>query len=231
MKGGPRGGLHITEKSQPDGLVRAAQRGKTEGMSDFFPTSSDASSAPSSWLRGQMLIATPAIGDSRFARSVVFLCNHSPEASMGIVVNKPHSELSVKTLMDQMDISATRLMGNHPVLLGGPVDMDRGFVLHTDDYSAGDATMSVADGVSMTATKEALNAMADDGPPSRAALALGYAGWGPGQLEQEVQENSWLICAPQNEIIFGTQHDDKWAAALSSIGVSAAHLSAITGQA
>ncbi len=184
-----------------------------------------------SWLRGQMLIATPAIGDPRFERSVIFLCSHSAEAAMGIVVNKPHDGLLVSDLLNQLELSEHHTAHDQAVLMGGPVDGDRGFVLHSADYNAGDATMAVSGDVALTATKEALAAMTTSGPPERAILALGYAGWGPGQLEHEVQRNAWLTCDAADDLIFGVDHANKWAAALESIGVSPSKLSLFTGEA
>lgn len=178
-----------------------------------------------------MLIATPAIGDARFHRSVIVMCTHSATSAMGIVINKPHDEVSLNELLSQLDADLDTDGHDQAVLRGGPMDVDRGFVLHSSDYSAGDATLAVSGDVGMTATKEALSAMVLGGPPARSVLALGYAGWGPGQLEIELQQNAWLTCGLQSDLIFDAEHDDKWSAALESIGVSAGQLSCMAGQA
>ncbi len=182
-------------------------------------------------LGGKMLIATPAIGDPRFARSVVFVCAHTPEHAMGIIVNKPMGGLRLPDLIEQLGIASTITAPDRPVLNGGPVDRDRGFVLHTDDFHSEEATVDIADGVGMTATKDVLEAIASPDAPRQAILALGYAGWGAGQLETEIQANAWLVCDPSDELLFGLDLDGKWARALRSIGVAPDKLSSLHGEA
>jgi putative transcriptional regulator len=182
-------------------------------------------------LGGRMLIATPAIGDPRFARSLVFMCAHTAEHAMGIIVNKPMGALRLPDLLDQLGIESTIKTPDRPVLNGGPVGRDRGFVLHTDDFHSEDATIDVAAGVGMTATKDVLEAIASDDAPRQAVLALGYAGWGAGQLENELLANAWLVCDPSEELLFGSDLASKWARALRSIGVSPDRLSSLHGEA
>ncbi len=186
---------------------------------------------PAGGLGGKMLIATPAIGDPRFARSLVFMCAHTPEHAMGIIVNKPMGALRLPDLLDQLGIASTITAPDRPVLNGGPVDRDRGFVLHTDDFHSAEATLEVGKGVGMTATKDVLEAIASPEAPRHAVLALGYAGWGAGQLENEILANAWLVCDPNDELLFGVDLDGKWARALNSIGVSPAKLSSLHGEA
>jgi putative transcriptional regulator len=182
-------------------------------------------------LGGKMLIATPAIGDSRFARSVVFMCAHTPEHAMGIIVNKPMGALRLPDLLEQLGIASTITAPDRPVLNGGPVDRDRGFVLHTDDFYSEEATLDVAQGVGMTATKDVLEAIASPDAPRQAVLALGYAGWGAGQLENEILANAWLVCEPSDELLFGLDLEGKWSRALRSIGVAPDKLSSLHGEA
>lgn len=175
-------------------------------------------------LTSKLLVASPTIGDPRFAGTVIYMCSHSDEHGMGLVINKPMGALVLPELLSQIGIESSILAPKNPVLRGGPVDQARGFVLHTDDYKAEDCTHEIAPGISITATKEVLNALASDTPPERAVLALGYAAWGPGQLEDELMENVWLIADADPDIIFDTDLDTKWTRALNSIGVDPARL-------
>ena len=182
-------------------------------------------------LGGKMLIAAPAIGDPRFSRSVVFMCAHTAEHAMGIIVNKPMGALRLPDLLEQLGIESTITVPDRPVLNGGPVDRDRGFVLHTDDFYAEDATLDIGPGVAMTATRDALEAIASEDAPREAILALGYAGWGAGQLESEILANAWLVCDASDELLFGPDLAGKWARALTSIGASPDRLSSLHGRA
>ncbi len=175
-------------------------------------------------LTSKLLVASPTIGDPRFAATVVYMCSHSEEHGMGIVINKPMGALVLPDLLSQIGIESSILAPKNPVLRGGPVDQARGFVLHTNDYEVEDATFPISPGVSLTATKEVLNALASDHPPERAVLALGYAAWGPGQLEGELMENAWLVADADPDIIFDLDLETKWARALRSIGVDPARL-------
>lgn len=184
------------------------------------------------FLSGKMLIAMPGIGDPRFERALVLICAHDASHAMGIAVNRPVEGLTLPDLLGRLDVKPTIEVSADLVLLGGPVDRERGFVLHTDDYMAGEHSLHVGDGVALTATREVLEAMAGRGdPPRRSTLALGYAGWGPGQLERELRDNVWLTCEPDETLIFGADHANKWSQALSKIGVDPRLLSSAAGRA
>ena len=180
---------------------------------------------------GQLLIAMPGIGDPRFERAVILVCAHDAEHAMGLALNRPVEGLTVPDLLEKLQIKSTIRLPDDLVLMGGPVETERGFVLHTDDYE-GEHSLPVGGGVALTATREALEAMVDPtGQPRRSLLALGYAGWGAGQLERELRENVWLTCDPDEAILFGDDHEHKWSRALAKIGVSPATLSAHGGTA
>jgi putative transcriptional regulator len=180
---------------------------------------------------GQMLIAMPGISDPRFDRSLILICAHDAHHAMGIAVNQPVEGLTVPDLLERLDIKTTVTLPPDLVLLGGPVEAERGFVLHTDDYRL-EHSLDVVDGVALTATREVLEAMGSAaGSPRRSLLALGYAGWGPGQLEDEIKQNVWLSCEPDEALIFDRDHDQKWAQALTKLGVDPRRLSATAGRA
>lgn len=183
------------------------------------------------YLTGKLLIASPAIGDPRFDRALIYVCDHDDEHAMGIAVNNPVEDLRLPTLFEQLGIESDIVVPDRAVLNGGPVDGDREFVLHTPDFSHEAATMRVSGNICLTATREVLDAMASDHPPRHAVLALGYAGWGPGQLEDELQASAWLVAEPEESLIFDDLFDNKWERALKLIGVDPAHLSAISGHA
>src|SRR5262245_14991703 len=146
------------------------------------------------FLAGRLLIAMPGIGDPRFKRAVIFICAHNAEHAMGLAVNHPVEGLSVPTLLRQLKVKSPIEIPEELVLLGGPVQRDRGFVLHTDDYVCEDSSVPVMPGINLTASSEVLEALAGlKTRPRRSLLALGYAGWGAGQLEQEILENTWLV--------------------------------------
>src|SRR5580658_6966501 len=187
-----------------------------------------------SFLAGQLLVAMPGIGDARFERSVIFLCANDAEHAMGLAVNRPVSGLSVGSVLKRLKIQAgsSIQLPDDLVLMGGPVERDRGFVLHTDDYESPASTVRVTRGVGLTATPEVLEAIAGhNSRPRRSLLALGYAGWGAGQLEQEILGNTWLTCDADEQLIFGDDHETKWRRALAKIGVSPERLSVMTGRA
>ncbi len=167
--------------------------------------------SPGGFLDGQLLIAMPGILDDRFARSVIYVCAHSEEGAMGIIVNRPAERVDFPQLLVQLKIigpdEAIRLPAEASSLLvlhGGPVDTSRGFVLHSNDFSIDNSTLPIGSGVSLTATIEILRAIATGAGPGRALLALGYAGWGAGQLEAELQQNGWLNCPADPALIFDT---------------------------
>jgi putative transcriptional regulator len=188
------------------------------------------------YLDGQMLIAMPAMGDERFSRSVIYVCAHSTEGAMGIIVNQPASNIKFPELLVQLEVipSAERIeLPNHDVkiLKGGPVETGRGFVLHSSDFFIENSTLPIDEGICLTATLDILKAIANGNGPHDAILALGYAGWAPGQLEQEIQENGWLHCDADLELIFGADTAGKYDKALRKIGIDLGQLSSQAGHA
>ncbi len=181
-------------------------------------------------LAGQLLIAMPQMQDPRFARSVILMCAHNEEGAMGLVVNKLLEQLTVSELMKQLGIAAEGMTGNPHIHFGGPVESGRGFVLHSPDYLES-GTLVIADSLALTATLDILRAIGRGAGPRRSILALGYAGWGPGQLDAEIQANGWLTVAPDEDIVFGPGLADKWQQALAKLGVHPLTLSGEAGHA
>jgi len=192
----------------------------------------------SSFLDGQMLIAMPGMSDPRFDRSVIFMCAHSGNGAMGIIVNKRAPMISFSELLERLDIMPQESRIKLPddvqsmlVQFGGPVEPGRGFVLHTSDYFSADTSLPIDERVALTATLDILRAIAGGQGPRRSLLALGYAGWAPGQLEDEIQRNGWLSCAADEDLLFGNDLDGKYVSALHKIGVDPAMLSSEAGHA
>ncbi|TMJ15073.1 MAG: YqgE/AlgH family protein [Alphaproteobacteria bacterium] len=190
------------------------------------------------YLDGQLLIAMPVMGDPRFERSVIYMCAHSSEGAMGIIVNRPAGSIDFPELLVQLDIineaDQIKLPENAEsmkVLKGGPVDTGRGFVLHSSDFYLENATLRIDDGICLTATVDILKAIAKGSGPKHAILALGYAGWAPGQLENEIQGNGWLHCDADQDLIFGGDVEEKYARALRKIGIDPGMLSNDAGHA
>lgn len=194
-------------------------------------SSNDSPSLPAGFLGGKLLIASPGIGDPRFDRSVILMCDHSAEHAMGIVLNKQVEGLRLPEVFEQLGVETTDETIDRPVLLGGPVERQRGFVLHTNDFQTADATLAVTDHIGLSSTKDALDAMASSTPPRRSMLALGYAGWGSGQLEDELAANAWLVADADETLVFSDDIDGKWQNALSTLGVTPEHLSGASGTA
>jgi putative transcriptional regulator len=182
-------------------------------------------------LAGKLLIAMPAMGDDRFARSVILICAHTDEGAMGLIINKPVPDFSFSDLMGQLKIAGRGQGRDIRVHFGGPVERGRGFVLHSTDYTCGTATTHLQGGFGMTATMDVLEALAKGGGPRHALLALGYAGWGPGQLEGEIARNDWLISDPREELVFSQQDSGKWVGALRGMGIDPITLSPSAGRA
>jgi putative transcriptional regulator len=184
------------------------------------------------FLTGRALIAMPGIEDPRFERAVVLICTHTPELAMGLTLNRPVDGLTVPGLLDKLGVKSRIALPKDLVMLGGPVETERGFVLHTDDYVSMGSSTKVAEGVALTATREVLVAIASHNEaPRRSILALGYAGWGPGQLEREIRDNIWLTCDPDEALLFGQDYEHKWSMALARLGISADRLSSQAGRA
>jgi putative transcriptional regulator len=193
---------------------------------------------PGPYLEGKCLVAMPALQDNFFARSVVYICAHSEDGAMGLILNHPAEGVSFVDLLLQLKVieagdksSLEGGAGDKRVLTGGPVDSSRGFVLHSRDYHATDATMTIDDTVAMTATLDVLRAIAHGEGPKEAVLALGYSSWSPGQLEQEILANSWMICPADEPLLFDRAYDTKYQRALGAIGVDLRFLSDEAGHA
>lgn len=182
-------------------------------------------------LNGRLLIAMPSMGDARFERSVIFICSHSDKGAMGLIVNKPAEDLKFKDLLKQLEIEAPATARSIRIHVGGPVEFGRGFVLHSADYGEGDSTMHVDSRFAMTATIDILEDIALGDGPDQALLAMGYAGWGPGQLEQEIVSNGWLIGDATEGLVFGRNDAGKWQGALNVMGINPLLLSAEGGRA
>ena len=183
-------------------------------------------------LAGRLLVAMPGIGDPRFEHAVILVCVHAPDHAMGLRLDRPAPGVDLKKVLTKLDTVAPANSAARAVLVGGPVERERGFVLHTDDWIAPDASLSFGDGLAMTGTREALAAMTDPvAGPRRSVLLLGYAGWGEGQLEDELGENVWLTADADPELIFDADYDGKWAKALAGLGVDPAQLSGQSGRA
>jgi putative transcriptional regulator len=182
-------------------------------------------------LEGKLLIAMPGMGDPRFERSVVFMCAHSSDGALGLIVNKPAPELRFATLIEQLGIGPVDPKRDIRVHFGGPVENGRGFVLHSADYLSNTSTLKVTDAFGMTATLDVLEEIARGDGPASALLALGYSGWGPGQLESEILQNGWLTCDAVPDIVFGDKDETKWSAALKTLGVDPIMLSGSAGRA
>ncbi|WP_102868417.1 YqgE/AlgH family protein [Pseudovibrio exalbescens] len=191
-----------------------------------------------SYMDGQFLIAMPSMEDGRFAHSVIYLCAHSDEGAMGIVLNQPANNITFEELLSQLeilpegdDILLPSDLRDMQVHRGGPVETGRGFVLHSDDFYIENSSLPIQEGVCLTATVEILRALAEGRGPKQAMLALGYAGWAPGQLEAEIHANGWLTCKAEPSLIFDVDSDAKWRTALGLLGIDPGMLSSEAGHA
>ena len=211
--------------------MRQTSKRETSTFGGCFPVHSG-------FLDGQMLVAMPGMEDTRFARSVIYLCAHSEEGAMGIIINQPAVKVDFPQLLVQLDViekdDVIRLpdkAGAMQVLKGGPVETGRGFVLHSNDFFIDQSTLAIANGVSLTATIDILRAIAQGDGPDRAVLALGYAGWSAGQLEMEIQHNGWLNVPAEPSLIFDTPLDAKYERAARAMGIDLGRLSTQAGRA
>ena len=189
-------------------------------------------------LKGQLLVAMPLMSDRRFARSVIYLCAHSDDGAMGLIINHRASHISFPDLLERLGIAprgAEDGISNdileRQVHVGGPVETGRGFVLHTSDYFANESTLQIDRDVSLTASIDILKAIASGEGPDRAMLALGYAGWSAGQLENEIQANGWLHCPADTDLVFDLDLESKYTRALAKIGIDPSHLVSDAGHA
>jgi len=181
-------------------------------------------------LTGQLLIAMPAMDTPAFVQSVIYMCAHAPEGAMGLIINRPITSPRFGDLLQQLEVTPVPPLRQIELCRGGPVETARGFVLHTADWT-GDGSLRVDAGVALTASLDVLKAIADGGGPKRCLLALGYAGWGPGQLDREMQDNAWLSAPATLDLVFDQDHDTKWRRALASLHVDPALLSTTAGHA
>jgi len=187
-------------------------------------------SSDSPYMTGRLLIAMPGMRDERFANTVIYMCAHTEEGAMGLVLNQRLDSLSFGELMEQLEIKEEDVPEDVPVHFGGPVEAGRGFVLHTADYRQ-DATLDVEDGIALTATVDILKSIARGYGPRQSMLALGYAGWGPGQLDDEIRANGWLQAPGDLELVFDTDLDTKWERAIFKLGIDPRMLSGEAGHA
>lgn len=200
---------------------RASKQGKSRTTRADGPPS----------LTGHFLIAMPGMGDPNFARGITFVCQHSEDGAMGLVVNRL-SDYSVGDVLTQMHMSCARQeIATAPVLVGGPVQPERGFVLHATGEREWDSSYRVNDALTVTTSRDILAAMADGEGPARVLVTLGYAGWGAGQLEQEMRENAWLTVQADNHVLFDTALDERWGAAVALVGINPANLTSYSGRA
>ena len=169
--------------------------------------------------------------DPRFRFSVIFIVSHDKSGAMGIIINKNKAGLTISDLLEQVGIEGEVKVANTPVLNGGPVDIDRGFVLHSSDYFKEESSLIISKTLSLTSTKDVLESLVSDDHPENAMLAVGYAGWGPGQLEQEIAENSWLVTDADESLIFSDDLSNKWALVLADMGIDPGCLSQSGGEA
>ena len=199
-------------------------------MSDYSDGNQD-ENGHGGYLTGQLLLAMPAMRDPRFARTVIYMCAHGADGAIGLVVNRLIGSIDFTELLDKLDITPTAVSAGFPsVHFGGPVETGRGFVLHSSDYLQEDS-MRVDDDLALTSTVEIVRDIAEGTGPAERLLALGYAGWGPGQLDQEIQDNAWLNVASDHHLVFDADLDFKWDKAVSKIGVDASSLSIEAGRA
>jgi putative transcriptional regulator len=182
------------------------------------------------YLNGKLLVAMPSMGDPRFKKAVILLCAHSESGAMGILLNRSLEALSFEDLLEQLEIPKAEEARHIKIHFGGPVDTERGFVVHSTDLLY-DTTLVIGDDMALTATIDMLKTIAGGSGPESSFLALGYSGWGPGQLEQEIQENGWLVVDPDTNIVFGSELDTKWEVAINKLGVDPALLSGDIGHA
>jgi putative transcriptional regulator len=181
-------------------------------------------------MTGQLLVAMPTMRDARFTRTVIYVCAHTSDGAMGLVINRLVGSLTFPDLLEQLEIDNPKAGEHIRIRSGGPVETGRGFVLHSADYQE-DATLRVGESVGLTATIDILRDIAAGGGPKRSLLALGYAGWGPGQLDSEIQANAWLCVPADDELIFDDQLTDKWERSISKLGVDYKWLSSDAGRA
>jgi putative transcriptional regulator len=212
------------EPQQPTSEGTPATEGKRTGRAPRRSAAADAS------LAGQLLVAMPQMSDPRFTRTVIYMCAHSSQGAMGLVLNRVFDKMSFPELLSQLNIESGPQTRPIRIHAGGPVESAHGFVLHSDDYVR-QGTMRVTDGIALTATVDILKAIAEGDGPRHSLLALGYAGWGPGQLESEIIRNSWLTVPSQQSLVFSSDVERVWERALAVLGANPTTLSGEAGHA
>ena len=219
----------------PDGRQAKSRLGETAGVRPLNVAGSHhiilTMTENQTSLIGKLLIAMPGMEDPRFDQSVVYVCAHSDDGAMGLIVNKPAPDIRFSDLLEQLEITPGPGTRDIRVHFGGPVEVARGFVLHTSDYVSDVSTLEVDERVGLTATLDVLEEIAGGKGPRSSLLALGYAGWGPGQIETEIAQNGWLTADARDDIVFGRASEHKWTAALKSLGVDPLVLSGQAGRA
>lgn len=181
--------------------------------------------------QNSFLIATPNMGDPRFEFAVIYIVSHDKSGAMGIIVNKGKSNFLISDMLEQIGIEGDVRVADTSVLNGGPVDIDRGFVLHSSDYFKPETSLKVSETLSLTSTKDVLESLVSDNHPKNALLAIGYAGWGAGQLEREIADNCWLVTKADDAVVFSQDLSGKWAAVLTNMGIDPSSLSQSGGRA
>lgn len=229
MPQGTQGRVATRRKNATEGFIPRGERARLMRMTDDMSRETDRDDE--GYLSGELLVAMPGASDTQFERSVVYVCAHSADGAMGIVINRPAEHLSFVELLQQLDLVPEEKAINVPpslkhmsVFVGGPVETGRGFVLHSADYFSADSTMAIDGSVCLTATIDILRAIAEGAGPHKSLLALGYAGWAPGQLESEIQANGWLTCPGDAELVFDPHIDEKYTKALAKMGVDPSFL-------
>lgn len=183
------------------------------------------------YLAGQFLIAGPGMNDDRFKNTVIYMCVHDQEQAMGIIINRPKDDLSLSEMLGNLDIHGDVTHEDNIVLYGGPVEQNRGFVLHSRDYFDPETSLPLSKSLALSTSKNILKSLVEDNAPKSAVLALGYAGWHAGQLETEIMQNGWFTAPADEALIFSTDHDNKWKQALAKLGITPELLSAEAGNA
>ena len=171
-------------------------------------------------LKGKFLIALPAMGDPRFKQAVIYVCSHDQDGTMGLMINKQKGPLRLSNMLEQAGIDGPAPTADTPVLIGGPVDIDRGFVLHSPDYNKDDTSIKLSDTLMLTANRDILDALVTEAAPNKAILAVGYSGWGEGQIEQELMQNAWITVDADEALIFDSDMDTKWDRAIRQLGIT-----------
>jgi putative transcriptional regulator len=185
----------------------------------------------SGFLTGHLLIATPAIQESCFARSVIYLCAHNEAGAMGVIINYPVQDLNLKEIFQQLDISADKQMRDLPIHFGGPVESNRGFIVHSAEDCQTEEALIRKNGVAVTSSINVLQALAVGKGPTKGMLVLGYAGWSAGQLEAEIESGSWIAVPASKHLVLDTDNETKWNVAISTLGIDMGHFSSDVGHA